>query len=76
VSEVWHFSEDPSLGRFCIASTPVETIERAEVGDLLARHVEAGTELRIAPALYPLSDKVIETMLDFSGVRLRNAVRS
>ena len=61
--------------RFYIASTPVEAIERVELGDLLARHAEAGNELRITPSLYPLWDKVIETSLDFSGIRLRNAVR-
>ena len=46
-----------------------------ELGDLLTRHAEAGNELRIAPSLYPLWDEVIETTLDFSGIRLRNAVR-
>jgi hypothetical protein len=61
-------------GHFYIASTPVDAIERAEVGDLLARHAEAGNELRIAPSLYPLWDTVIETTLEFSGIRLRNAV--
>jgi hypothetical protein len=61
--------------RFYIASMPVEAIECVEVGDLLARHAAAGIELRIAPALYPLWDKVIETTLDFSGIRLRNAAR-
>jgi hypothetical protein len=61
--------------RFYIASRPVEAIERVEMGDLLARHAEAGNELRIAPSLYPLWDEVIETTLDFSGIRLRNAVR-
>jgi hypothetical protein len=59
--------------RFYIASTGVEAIERVAVGDLLARHAEAGTELRIAPLLYPLWDKVIETSLEYSGIRLRNA---
>lgn len=63
-------------GRFYIASTPVDAIERVELGDLLTRHAEAGNELRIAPSLYPLWDRVIETTLDFSGIRLRNAVRS
>jgi hypothetical protein len=58
--------------RFYIASTTVEAIERVEVGDLLARHADAGIELRIAPALYPLWDKVIATSLDYSGIRLRN----
>jgi hypothetical protein len=61
--------------RFYIASRPVEAIERVEMGDLLARHAEAGNELRIAPSVYPLWDEVIETTLDFSGIRLRNAVR-
>ena len=61
--------------RFYIASMPVDAIERVEVGDLLARHAAAGIELRIAPSLYPLWDRVIETTLDFSGIRLRNAVR-
>jgi len=62
--------------RFHIASTPVEAIERVEMGDLLGRHATAGIELRIAPSLYPLWDKVIETSLEFSGIRLRNAVRA
>lgn len=62
--------------RFYIASTPVEAIERVAVGDLLARHAAAGIELRIAPSLYPLWDRVIETTLEYSGIRLRNAVRA
>lgn len=62
--------------RFYIASAPVQAIECVEVGDLLARHAEAGNELRITPSLYPLWDKIVETSLDFSGIRLRNAVRS
>jgi len=61
--------------RFYIASSTVDAIERVDVGDLLARHAGAGVELRIAPALYPLWDRVIETTLDYSGIRLRNAVR-
>lgn len=103
MTTLWHFSEDPTLGRFvprdgkvwaiderhswlywfprdcpracfwAIESTTVDAIERVEVGDLLARHAGAGIELRIAPALYPLWDRVIETSLDYSGIRLRNA---
>ena len=61
--------------RFYIASTPVDALERVELGDPLARHAEAGNELRITPSLYPLWDRVIEATLDFSGIRLRNAVR-
>ena len=60
--------------RFYIASTTVDALERVDVGDLLARHADAGVELRIAPTLCPLWGRVIETTLDYSGIRLRNAV--
>ena len=63
-------------GRFHIAHETVDALERVQVGDLLERHVEAGIELRVAPTLYPLWDRVIETTLDFSGIRLRNAARA
>jgi hypothetical protein len=62
--------------RFYIAATTVDALERVEVGDLLARHADAGIEVRIAPSLYPLWDRVTATTLDFSGIRLRNAVRA
>jgi hypothetical protein len=61
--------------RFFVSRETVVPLEVVELGDLLARHAEAGNELRIAPSLYPLWDDVIETSLDFSGIRLRNAVR-
>jgi hypothetical protein len=44
------------------------------VGDLLARHAEAGIELRITPSLWPLHDAIPSTGLRFSMVRMRNAV--
>jgi uncharacterized protein DUF6886 len=46
-----------------------------EPWDKFARHADAGNELRIAPTLYPLWDRIVETTLDFSGIRLRNASR-
>jgi hypothetical protein len=61
--------------KFFVSRETVVPLEVVELGDLLARHAEAGNELRIAPSLYPLWDEVIETTLDFSGIRLRNAVR-
>jgi hypothetical protein len=61
--------------KFFISRETVVPLEVVELGDLLSRHAEACNELRIAPSLYPLWDKVIETTLDFSGIRLRNAVR-
>ncbi len=62
--------------KFFVSRETVVPLERVELGDLLAQHADARNELRIAPALYPLWDNVIETTLDFSGIRLRNAVRT
>ena len=61
--------------KFFVSRETVAPLELRELGDLLARHAGSGNELRISPALYPLWDRVIETTLDFSGIRLRNAVR-
>ena len=59
--------------RFWTSHTAVDPIELVELGDLLARHADAGIELRIASAFYPLWDEVVSSTLDFSGIRLRNA---
>jgi hypothetical protein len=59
--------------RFWISPVTVEPIERAELSDLLALHAGAEIELRIAPQLLDLWERVIASTLDFSGIRLRNA---
>jgi Family of unknown function (DUF6886) len=61
--------------KFFVSRETVVPQEVVALGDLLARHAEAGTDFRVEPALYPLWDEVVETTLDFSGIRLRNAVR-
>ncbi len=43
------------------------------VGDLLSALAEANAELRITPRLYEMWMAVIESTLEFSGTRLRNA---
>jgi len=58
--------------RFWVSRDAVEPLEVVELGDLLARHANAGIELRIAPALYALWDAVVCSTLDYSGIRLRN----
>jgi hypothetical protein len=44
------------------------------VGDLLEHHADAGIQLRVLPNLWDFWDEVIVSTLDFSGIRLRNAV--
>ena len=61
--------------KFFVSRETVLPLELVELGDLLARHAAARNELRIVPRLYPFWHEVIGTTLDFSGIRLRNAVR-
>lgn len=60
--------------RFFVSSVTVDALERVELGDLLVRHADAGIRLRTEPGLLALWDRVIATSLDYSGIRLRNAV--
>jgi uncharacterized protein DUF6886 len=59
--------------RFWISPEPVEPLELVELGDLVARHDEAGIELRTEPDLLRFWDEVIASSLGYSGIRLRNA---
>lgn len=59
--------------RYWISSSAVEPLERSELSDLLGLHAAAGIELRIAPKLLELWERVTASTLDFSGIRLRNA---
>lgn len=56
-----------------ISREPVTPVAVEPVGDLLARHVAAGIELRITPSLWPLRRALLSATLHFSMVRMRNA---
>jgi hypothetical protein len=57
---------------YWISRQSVEPVEVVELGDLLARPADAGIELRMVPRLRALWAQVIESTLEFSGIRLRN----
>ena len=58
-----------------VATTDVEPLGPPErVGDLFELHAEAGIQLRVLPQLHDFWDAVIGSTLEFSGIRLRNAV--
>ena len=57
---------------YWVSREAVEPLEVQELGDLLTRHAAAGIELRIVPDLAALWQLVIESTLEFSGIRLRN----
>jgi hypothetical protein len=65
------FVEDDD--RFWISAEPVEPLELVELGDLVARHKEAGIELHTEQDLLGFWDEVTGSTLGFSGIRLRNA---
>lgn len=67
------FHPHESVGGYWVAPTTVAPVERVDLGDLLARHADAGIELRIVPSIWPLWDRVVTSTLEFSGIRLRNA---
>ena len=65
---------DRSAG-YWIARVPLVPIAVTEVVDCLAEIEKRGAELRICHALWPLHDVVLRSTLDFSIIRMRNALR-
>ncbi len=61
------------VGGYWVAECEVEPVGRHEVGDLLARHVAAGIELRVTPSIRPFWRQVVDSTLEYSGCRLANA---
>jgi hypothetical protein len=59
--------------RYWISQATVEPLECSACSDLMGLHAAAEIELRIAPKLLELWDRVTASTLDFSGIRLRNA---
>ena len=68
------FEPHPEVGGYWIARTAVEPVDVQPLGDLAARHERAEIELRVLPNLWPLWDEVVASTLEFSGMRLRNAL--
>jgi Family of unknown function (DUF6886) len=67
------FAPDPEVGGYWLSRQPVAPIEIVELGDLVARHKQAGIDLRVVPNLWLLWDRIVSSRLEFSGIRLRNA---
>jgi len=62
----------PDAG-YWVANCEVAPLAITPVGDLLARHAEAGIELLIVMNLWPLIDAIVGSGLEFSIIRKANA---
>lgn len=67
------FEPRDDVAGYWVARAPVEPIACIELTDLVAEHATAGIELRLVANLWPLWNHVIQSTLEFSGIRLRNA---
>ncbi len=59
---------------FWVSTETVVPLELVELGDLLALHEAAEIRLRAASSIQPLWERVVASTLEFSGIRLHNAV--
>ena len=67
------FAPDPEVGGYWLSRAAVAPIEVVDLGDLIERHEAAGIELRVVRNLWPVWNRVVESTLEFSGIRLHNA---
>jgi Family of unknown function (DUF6886) len=68
------FAPDPEVGGYWVSREPVEPVEVVELDDLVVRHELSGIELRGVANLWPIWNRIAASTLEFSGIRLRNAV--
>ena len=68
------FLQDRETLGYWMSRAAVDPLELVGIDDLIGRHAKAGILLRPVTNLWPLWDAVVESTLEFSGIRLRNAV--
>ena len=68
------FMQDRETLGYWMSRAAVDPLELVGIDDLIGRHAKAGILLRAVTNLWPLWDAVVESALEFSGIRLRNAV--
>jgi hypothetical protein len=69
------FTEDRETAGYWMSRATVDPLELVEIDDLVGRHAAAGILLHTKENLWPLWTEVAGSTLEFSGIRLHNAVR-
>lgn len=59
---------------YWVAGEPVDVLSVQRVDDCVLALAARDVELRVVPSLWPLVDVVVEHALEFSAIRLRNAL--
>jgi len=67
------FQPHDEVGGYWVADQPVDATDQVVIDDLLGRHARAQIELRITPSIWPFWRRVVNSTVEFSGSRLRNA---
>ena len=68
------FAEDLDVRGYWLGRETVVPDQTVELGDLVERHATAGIELRVVDNLWPIWSRVVASLLEFSGIRLRDAL--
>ncbi len=68
------FTQDREIAGYWTSHATVDPVELVGIDDLVGRHAAAGIVLRAAANLWPLWDAVVASTLEFSGIRLHNAL--
>ena len=68
------FTEDREVAGYWVSRATLEPLERLAIDDLVGRHAAAGIALRAEANLWPLWDDVVGSTLEYSGIRLHNAL--
>jgi hypothetical protein len=61
------------VARTWVSRGPVQPVCVDEIGDLLGALAAKGVEIRVVPSLWRLRDRILESGLPFSFIRMRNA---
>lgn len=64
--------EDVNAGYY-VSQEIVEPVKVEAVGNLIWRHRQVGNEVRFVPSLHPLADRLPQTSVQFSMIRMRYA---
>lgn len=66
--------EEPNAGYYTTNLT-VKPLSIEKIDDLIDAILQEGIELRVTPSLIPLKERILESTVNFSMIRMRNAIQ-